>query len=343
MNNSIEPGYCIATTPGTLSMQAQQLFRRKDTDGARYFLQLNADTPYVLPGQIMIVADPSNSNQNAKLHHLRRAKNKVNHTMKFIDGDLALFMVNNHDSINSILNLSSKGIEYTSEVGSKYFKQIGNILQQIESLYQSEFTHTGKLASPQFYARRTALLAELKMLIKRPILNTLVPKTLKMKPYLKMTQALGLSTRSIIHQWSTAGAAGAIKGYAERLEASVKAVKFFKSGGYVTLALGGMMTTNDVILACSTGREHECRRAALTNYMSFAGATILSGVSASKGVLVAESICLGAGIASGGLGFAVCAAGGALAGGAIGGAGGEIIGTKMGEATNTLIGRILVD
>ncbi|CAI2404456.1 Uncharacterised protein [Serratia ficaria] len=343
MSSQIEPGYCIATVPGPISEQAKILFRRRDTDAARYFLRLNADTPYVLPGHMMIVADPSNNFQTTQLEHLRRAKDKVNNSMKFISGELALFMVKNHDIINDTLDLSSKGVEYTTEFGAKYFKQIASILQKIEKLYQEEFSRTGKIGSQQFYTQRAILFAELKTLIRQPVLNKIVPKAIKMLPYLKLARALSLSTSSIVHQWATAGVAGSIRGYADKIEASTKAVKFFKAGGYVTLGLGFMMTTNDVALACATGREDECRRAALTNYMGFGGATVLSGMGATRGAVLAESICLGAGIASGGFGLAVCVAGGALAGGAIGGAGGQLIGHKMGELSDYTLGRVLVD
>lgn len=36
------------------------LFRNPNSEAARYYLQLNADTPWVKPGHILIVADPHN-------------------------------------------------------------------------------------------------------------------------------------------------------------------------------------------------------------------------------------------------------------------------------------------
>ncbi len=342
MSNQIEPGYCIANTPGSLSNQAKILFGNADSANARYFLQLNADTPYVLPGQLLIIAD-SNSNQAAPLQHLRKAKDKVNHSMKFMSSDLALFMVKHHDQINTIINYSSNGIDYSVEAGTKYFEQIGAILKKIERLYQDEFTRSGKIASQQFYYQRAALFAELKSLINRPLLKNIAPKILNMLPYSKLARALGLSTQSIVHQWSSAGAAGAIRGYAERVEASAKAVKFLKAGGYITLALGALSTTNDVVQACSQGRENECRSVALTSYGGFAGSTYFGALGGSSGAALASSVCVAAGVATGGLGLVVCGIGGAAAGGALGGYGGNYIGSEAGKIVNNAVGWILVD
>ena len=343
MSSRIEPGYCIATLPGPLFEQAKVLFRRRNTDAARLFMKLNADTPYVLPGHMMIVATPANSNQTSQLQHLQRAKLKVNESMKFMHGDTALFLAKHHDQIDKILNLSSKGFEYTTEFGKKYFQQIGGVLHKIEKLYQYEFSRSGKINGQQFYTQRAALFAELKALISRPVLNKIVPTTIKMRPYLKMTQALGLSTSSIIHQWTTAGAVGAIKGYAERLEASAKAAKFFKRGGYITLALGVMMTTNDVVQACAIGRENECRKAALINYMGLGGSTLAGSYLASKGAIGGELACVAAGITTGGMGLAICAAGGAIAGGVAGAYIGDKIGKSVGEGIDFLSGKILIE
>ena len=339
MPTTTDPGYCIATFPGTIVDQAKSLFRRRDTDAARLFIKLNTDTPYVVPGQMMIIASPENSNQTIQLQHLRRAKNKVNDSMRFIDGDTALFLAENHDRIDKILALSSKGIEYTTEYGTRYFEQINTTLKKIEKLYQDESKSTGKIGSQQFFTQRTILFSELKALISRPVLNKIVPTTIKMQPYLKLSRALGLSTRSIVHQWTTAGAAGAIKGYAERLEASTKAAKIFKSGGYITFGLGLMMTTNDVVLACMNGRENECKKAMLVNYMGFGASTFGARSGGQLGAAAAESLCIGAGLATGGVGLAVCLGTGALAGGIAGG----YIGEKMGKGFGGAIGNVIIE
>ncbi|WP_411841751.1 hypothetical protein [Serratia rubidaea] len=62
----IEPGYCVVETPGTLSAQGNILFSNPRSEAARYFMQLNADTPWVKSGHILIVADPHNTRQGAK-------------------------------------------------------------------------------------------------------------------------------------------------------------------------------------------------------------------------------------------------------------------------------------
>ncbi|MFJ1501667.1 hypothetical protein AADM20_12725, partial [Erwinia amylovora] len=54
----IAPGYCIVERPGNLDFQARELFRDTRSPAASLFMKLNADTQWLKPGQILIVADP---------------------------------------------------------------------------------------------------------------------------------------------------------------------------------------------------------------------------------------------------------------------------------------------
>lgn len=58
MARNLAPGYCIVERPGSLDHQARQLFRDIRSPAANMFMQLNAGTPWLRPGQILIVADP---------------------------------------------------------------------------------------------------------------------------------------------------------------------------------------------------------------------------------------------------------------------------------------------
>ncbi|GLR10961.1 hypothetical protein GCM10007905_36810 [Mixta theicola] len=52
MSRHIAPGYCVVEQPGTLDFQATMLFRDCHSPAARLFMQNNADTPWLKPGQI---------------------------------------------------------------------------------------------------------------------------------------------------------------------------------------------------------------------------------------------------------------------------------------------------
>lgn len=73
----IAPGYCIAQQTGPLAFHANYLFGGKPSEAARFFMQLNADTPLVQPGQMLIVADPRNHNQSTQIAALMQAKSRT--------------------------------------------------------------------------------------------------------------------------------------------------------------------------------------------------------------------------------------------------------------------------
>ncbi len=78
MARQIAPGYCVVEHPGNLAFQARELFRDTRSPAASLFMKLNADTQWLKPGQILIVADPDTAAPIATqmLYKLRQA-NKV--------------------------------------------------------------------------------------------------------------------------------------------------------------------------------------------------------------------------------------------------------------------------
>lgn len=78
MARNLAPGYCIVERPGTLDYQARELFRDIRSPATSLFMKLNADTQYLKPGQILIVADPDTPDHLTMqmLTTLRQAKIK---------------------------------------------------------------------------------------------------------------------------------------------------------------------------------------------------------------------------------------------------------------------------
>lgn len=305
------------------------LFRNPNSEAARYYLQLNADTPWVKPGHILIVADPHNPQQGPALHHLRQAKNQVNKAMAQLDAEQATFLQRNYDTLATILNGSSTGLGIASDSGKRYFQRIDEILQRIEITYQNQFRTQGTLIGQQFFVERNRLFGELKAMLDKPVFSRLTRKILNLRPYESIKSALNLSSRSIVHEWSTAGV-GAIRGYSTYLDGASRAVKFMKNAGWVGLAISATSTTNDVYYACTTGRESECSRVAVTGYTSFGGGLFGGIAGGSAGAWVTGGVCLALGIPTGGTATLACAVVGSVAGSYGGAKAGEAIGNMLG-------------
>lgn len=175
-------------------------------------MQINADTPWLKPGQIMIVADPDSSATMQMLHTLRQAKQKTNAAFTGVYVDDASFLHTHYGMIAALTSTEDKIFGTAGDLGEKYFSAIAHTLKKIEASYQNQYRTQGMLISQQFFVERNQLLNELKELVNKPLVKSLARHTIKFRPYDDMRRALNLSSRSIVHEWSTVGIGG-IPGY----------------------------------------------------------------------------------------------------------------------------------
>jgi hypothetical protein len=183
---------------------------------------------------------------------------------------------------------------------------------------------SGALIGTQFQVERARLFGTLK-----PLLNRLTRAQLNMKEYSQIKHALGLSSKSLVHEWSTAGI-GAIKGYSNYIDSASRAAKFMKAGGWVGIGLSGLNTTNDVYNACTSGREQECTKVAVKGYSNFAASTAAGIWGGEGGALLATGACsIVLGASTFGAGILACGIVGAALGGAAGSWGGGVAADAM--------------
>lgn len=322
----VNPGYCIVQQPGTLDFQARLLFNNPNSDAARYFMQINSDAQWSKPGQ-MLILDAPGSNNFVQLKQLQIAKKKVNGALADLNSGEANFFNQHFSTIAALTNFMDKSLGVVADAGERYFSDIEKKLKSIELAYQNQYRTQGTLISQQFFVERQRLFAELDSL-----LNKLSRLTLKMKPYNELKHALGLSSRSIVHEWSTAGVAS-IRGYSTYIDNASKAARFLKAGGWLAIGFAGANTTNEVYNACTVGREQSCAKVAVKKYSSF-GASLAGGIYGGKyGAMAGAGVCVALGVATGGVGLLACSIVGAAAGGYVGG---EI----AGGATEYMMDRI---
>ena len=304
----VNPGYCIVQQPGTLDFQTRLLFNDPNSDAARYFMQVNSDVQWSKPGQMLILGAPG-SNNSVQLKQLQLAKKKVNGALADLNSGEANFFNQHFSTIAAVTNFMDKSLGVVADAGEKYFSEIEKKLKSIELAYQNQYRAQGTLISQQFFVERQRLFSELDSL-----LNKLSRLTLKMKPYNELKHALGLSSRSIVHEWSTAGVAS-IRGYSTYIDNASKAARFLKAGGWLAIGFAGANTTNEVYNACTVGREQSCSKVAVKKYSSF-GASLAGGIYGGKyGAMAGAGVC----VATGGVGLLACSIVGAAAGGYVGG------------------------
>ncbi|MGE8156099.1 hypothetical protein, partial [Erwinia amylovora] len=234
MARQIAPGYCIVERPGNLDFQARELFRDTRSPAASLFMKLNADTQWLKPGQILIVADPDTTAPvtTQMLHKLRQAKQNTNNALIGVSAEDAGFLQKHYGMIAGLTSAGDKIFGTAGDVGEKYFSAIEQTLKKIEASYQNQYRTQGTLIGQQFYAERNQLLHQLKELVNKPLVKSLARHSVKFRPYEDMRRALNLSSRSIVHEWSTSGVTG-IPGYSTYVGNAAKAARFLKYGGYI--------------------------------------------------------------------------------------------------------------
>ena len=225
------------------------------------------------------------SNNSVQLKQLQLAKKKVNGALADLNSGEANFFNQHFSTIAAVTNFMDKSLGVVADAGEKYFSEIEKKLKSIELAYQNQYRAQGTLISQQFFVERQRLFSELDGL-----LNKLSRLTLKMKPYNELKHALGLSSRSIVHEWSTAGVAS-IRGYSTYIDNASKAARFLKAGGWLAIGFAGANTTNEVYNACTVGREQSCSKVAVKKYSSF-GASLAGGIYGGKyGAMAGAGVC----------------------------------------------------
>ncbi|MCT2386662.1 hypothetical protein [Erwinia pyrifoliae] len=332
MARQIAPGYCVVERPGNLDFQARELFRDIRSPAASLFMTLNADTQWLKPGQILIVADPQTTAPvtTQMLHKLRQAKQNTNNALIGVSTEDAGFLQKHYGMIAGLTSAGNQIFGTAGDVGEKYFSSVEQTLKKIEASYQNQYRTQGSLIGQQFYAERNQLLNQLKELVNKPLLKSLARHYVKFRPYEDMRRALNLSSRSIVHEWSTAGVTG-IPGYSTCVGNAAKAARFLRYGGYIGIGFAFAGTTNDVADACTKGREGECGKIAFKEYSNFAFSTGGGMLGGAWGGAAMLGVCAAVGVATVGVGGVACATVGSIAGGYAGGMAGEQMANKWVE------------
>ncbi|SDS66392.1 hypothetical protein [Pseudomonas trivialis] len=262
-----------------------------------------------------------------------QAAAQTNDALEPLTADEADSMQRHREEIQSFLALGSTAIGVGEAIFARNLDDLKNTLREIEALHHRAFLKDGHLRSPEFFSERKRLLAQLDT-----HLTSLVRKGIGLHDHPTLKSALGISSRSLVHRWTQAGAPGQIPGYATHIKGISRAAKAIKYGGWVGMALGAGASTMKVKNVCSAGDEEACEKVKYTEAGSYIG-SVAGGAAAGAlltGSLV-SALCLALGVPT--LGGATLACGivvvgaGSVAGGVAIGAAGEKFGEVIYENT----------
>ncbi|MGH8383023.1 PAAR domain-containing protein [Pseudomonas sp.] len=331
---TLEPGFYVVPR----SMSGQQVLIELGGESRYLSARLHRLNPTFAQGykagELFVIGDPNNGTACTREEaQLMAAAAQVREALTPLNEDEANFMVRYQGVIAGLLSGASLSMGVGKDMLDQGLRQVQGSLRALEQLHQRMFSTFGHLNSPEFFASRQQLYRQLDAQLKSAFLN----KLLNLGSYDTLRRDLGISTKSLVHHWSRAGAPGEIPGYATHLDQVSKTAKYLKYGGFVGIALGGGASVLKVQEVCRAGETEACKKVRFTEAGSFSGGLGGGMAGAYLGGKTAVAVCGGAAVA-GGVGVAVCGivfvGGGALAGGLGTGAGGEWLGEFLYEKIN---------
>jgi hypothetical protein len=321
-----EPGFHIVETNIPRHLLAARLLSSPSKAVLDKFNALNPGPYLVKAGSIVVLSDPNNHRCTREEAMLMSAADSANQVLDTMSAEDANFMMKHREEIATFLSYSSTSMGLGMAMYAKYLNDIRSLIEDLDKLHQSAFLRDGHLRSPAFFAERKWLMTQLDL-----HLGSLTRKGVGIADHPDLRKALGISSRSLAHHWSKAGAPGQISGYVAHLKGVSTASKFIKAGGWIGVGVGASASYHKVQAVCAAGNIEKCERVRFTETGSFVGST-LAGAGVGLGSLpIASGICVAIGIGTAGVGGIIC---GIVAVGAVSyGAGyyGAQLGEKFGD------------
>ncbi|MDF9621046.1 PAAR domain-containing protein [Pseudomonas entomophila] len=265
----------LATVQGTLPMS---LVRRLNPTFDQGFKA----------GELFVLGAPDNSFACTREEaDLMAAARSARESLAILSEEEADFMMQHIGEVAGVLSGASLSMGVGKDMLARGIGQVGDTLKGIERLHQREFALHRHLNSQQFFAERKVLYAQLNAQLRSAFLG----KYLDLGRHESLRKGLGISTKSLVHHWSKAGAPGAIPGYATHLDEVAKMAKYLKYGGYVAVGVGATSSYMKIYEACRAGETEECKKVRLTETGSFTGGLAGGAIGAEVGKLAIRLVC----------------------------------------------------
>ncbi|MEQ8185117.1 type VI secretion system PAAR protein [Marinobacter salarius] len=325
---TVEPGFHVVQSPMSKTTLLAALYGDASAKPDS-FERLNPGLGgQVLPGEMIVLGDPEGMECTREEADLMEVAAQVNAQVRSLDQGEAQFIVKYYDLLEAITSTGSAGLGAGAVMVGKQIDSIKATLMEVERLHQESYRKHGHLNHPDFFEKRRALFKKLDF-----SLGSLARKGMSLDDDARLKRALGLSSKSIVHNWKAAGV-GEIPGYATNYERLASGARYAKSIGYLSVGLDVTASGMKIHAACTKGRASECRRVKYTEGGRLSGAAVGGGAGAFFGPFACGVI----GVGTGGIGGVACgiimAGVGGFAGGEVGGNTGEGIGEVIYEVTN---------
>lgn len=270
----VEPGFHIVQTPITRAALETVLFGQADKAVLEKFRRLNPQLSNdAKPGQLVVLSHPDNYQCTREEALLMEAAEKVSAALASLSDEEAAFMLKHRAQVESILSYGSTALNVTAAAAGNHINGLKGTLQDIEALHQNFFLRDGNLRSVEFFSERRKLFAQLDAK-----LTSITKMSIAFPDHPSLKSALGISSQSLVHRWTQAGAVGQIPGYATHIEGVSRASKVLQWGGWIGVALGGGASYVKVQDVCLAGSKKACEKVKFTEAGSFIGGVAIGSI-----------------------------------------------------------------
>jgi len=210
----------------------------------------------VQAGQLVILT-PANSQQCSRFEaELAEAALVVDKQLATLASQEKRVIAENYQLLHNITSTGGTGYGAALIYFSRHVKNVEATLRRIESLYVATYKKSNKLNSPVFFQQRKQLFMQLDNTMKSFIGNARMGFTVNQA---NIKSSLGLSTKSVLHQWKQQpGAATSVPGFERNYRNVARLSRTMKGAGYVGIALDVGQSGLKIHEACTVGAEQSC-------------------------------------------------------------------------------------
>ena len=284
-------------------------------------------------GQLVIITPPNSMQCSTFEADMMEAAVLVDQRITQLTAEDKRILAENYQLLNNITSVGGAGYGATLTYFSHHVKNIEGILKQIEQLYVKTYNSTSHLKSSRFHQQRKQLFMRLDMTMKSFVGEARAGFTYN---YSGIKNGLGLSTKSIVHQWkSQPGNVTNIEGFSKNYDKVAKLSKTLKGAGYAGIALDVGHSGVKIHEACTIGTEQECTKTSFKEGGRLTGSVIGGAGGGFASAYITCNLLFGLETAGTSLLWCGIVAGavGGYAGGKHAGSGGEWMGDKIYETT----------
>lgn len=255
-----EAMYHFSRRTESIEALIRSLYSKPTKSTIDHFVAINSHLKNgkVQTGQLVIITQ-ENSVQCSRIEaDMMEAAILVDQRLAELAEEDKRIIAENYQLLNNITSAGGVGYGSTLTYFSHHVKNIEGILKQIEKLYVETYNTTSHLKSSKFYQQRQQLFMRLNTTMKTFVGQARMGFSYN---FLDTKNSLGLSTKSIVHQWKKQpGAVTDIPSFAKNYDKVTKLSKTLKGAGYVGIALDVGQSGLKIHEACTTGTDQECTK-----------------------------------------------------------------------------------